>query len=91
VTSARASVAVNLARRMDRVPTAGAPNAQQLRLLLEELVPAGVTSFDQLSWIRLSRQFRQRGWQLVDRDGATFSLLEVGEIDRNQIVAVVSL
>jgi hypothetical protein len=43
VASARSQMAVNLARRMDRVPTSGAPNAAQLRILLAELAPYGMS------------------------------------------------
>jgi hypothetical protein len=39
VAGARSGAALDLARRMDRDPTSGAPNAEQLRLLLGELAP----------------------------------------------------
>jgi hypothetical protein len=90
VDGARAAAAVNLARRMDRDPTSGAQNAAQLRLLLEQLVPtlAQSTSFDILSWLRLSHQLRQRGYRLTNGPGV--ELVELPEWERDAIIGGVA-
>jgi hypothetical protein len=90
VESARAQVAVNLARRMDRVPTSGAPNAAQLRLLLAELVPYGASSIDVVLWLRMCAQFRRRGWRIIDESGTAFDMISVDHLERDLIVSTVA-
>lgn len=71
---ARPAAALNLARRMDRSPTAGAANAQQLRALLTELVPVSRDGvFDPLMMLRLQAKLKRRGFHVVDKDGRPFS------------------
>jgi len=71
LTASRSAAAVNLARRMDRDPTSGAPNAAQLRLLLADLTPSvdGRAEIDRLDALRLSAQLSQRGLKLVTIGG----------------------
>lgn len=90
-TSARAAAALNLARRIDRDPTAGAANVSQLRALLADLAPAvQVPEFDIVHWLRLSHQFRRRGWQVVDETGHRFDVHEVDEALRGQVFAEIN-
>jgi hypothetical protein len=88
--SARGAAALNLARRLDRDPTAGAANAAQLRALLTEMVPlVAVPEFTWLSWIRLSRAFKQRGWQVIDADGNQFTLVGTDRAEVTKIIDAV--
>lgn len=88
-TSARAAAALNLARRMDRHPTSGAANAQQLRHLLAELTPTTDDEFDTVHLLRLSVVLRRRGWQLADEAGRRFDVLELDAAERAQLAAEV--
>jgi hypothetical protein len=91
LSGARAAAAVNLARRMDRDPTSGAPNAAQLRQLLGELSPVLTSGdFDELTWIRLSASFRLRGWHLVDEHGQSFAASDVPPVQRDAIIAEIA-
>lgn len=92
VTGARAATAVNLARRMDRDPTSGAQNAGQLRHLLGEIAPPAKPgpAVDGLVWLKLSREFKYRNWQLVDEDGDRFALSGVDRGVAQAIMAAVS-
>ena len=87
-TSARAAAALNMARRLDRDPTAGAANAAQLRALLADLAPTTqLPAFDGVHWLRLSHQFRRRGWLVVDETGHRFDIGDVDDALRTQVFA----
>lgn len=75
VEGARAATALNLARRMDRVPTSGAANAAQLRQLLAELVPVARSGeFDPLVMIRLLALLKKHGFTVANAAGRPFTL-----------------
>src|SRR5207247_10470016 len=58
---------LNMARRIDRDPTAGAANTAQLRALLAELFPVYADAdADALTLLKLSAAFRRRGWRVSD-------------------------
>jgi hypothetical protein len=62
----------------------------QLRKLLDELAPTGVVEFDELNWLRLSRVFKVRGWQLVDEDGRRFDVVDVRGAERDELIAAMT-
>lgn len=92
VTGARAATAVNLARRMDRDPTSGAQNASQLRFLLGEIAPPAKPgpAVDFLVWLKISREFKYRNWEIVDEDGDRFALSGIDRDVARAIMAAVS-
>jgi hypothetical protein len=84
-TSAGAA-ALNMARRIDRDPTAGAANTSQLRAPLAELVPVQTTVFDRLDWLKLSSEFKRHGWRVVDGEGRRFDLVQVEHATRDYLI-----
>lgn len=65
--NARAAAALNMARRIDRDPTAGAANTGQLRALLSELGPATPAhDLNGLQFVRLRAALKLRGWSHED-------------------------
>lgn len=65
--NARGQAALNMARRIDRDPVAGAANVAQLRALLTELVPVHRSEdFNALQRLRLRAALKLRGWSHED-------------------------
>ncbi|HZX05675.1 hypothetical protein [Kribbella sp.] len=65
--NARGMAALNMARRVDRDPVAGAANTAQLRGLLSELVPVNRDQdFNVLQRLRLRAALKLRGWAHAD-------------------------
>ncbi|WP_432886801.1 hypothetical protein ACQPYH_04190 [Kribbella sp. CA-245084] len=83
---ARSAAALNLARRLDRDPTAGAANAAQWRLLLSELIPVRSDGdVDAVTLMRFAVAFRRRGWRLSDDVGS----FDLGTLDAATRAALV--
>ena len=60
----------------------------QLRVLLADLAPTvHVPAFDIVHGLKLSHQFKRRGWQVIDETGHRFDIGDVDDALRAQVFA----